>query len=79
MKPLEDLGRQLQQSGKADRIRQIAESEDGAKLSRLLDAKAVESAAKSGDSEALRRMLAQVLSTDEGRRLAENVKRIMGE
>ena len=77
MKQWEDLGRRLQQSGKADKIKQIAESEDGARLSRLLDPAAVEAAARSGDSEALRKMLGQILSTDEGRRLAENVKKIM--
>ena len=33
----------------------------------------------SRDADALRRMLTQVLSTDEGKRLAENVRRMMQE
>lgn len=74
---LENLGRELQRSGKADKIKQIAQSDDGARLSSLVDTKAVEAAAKSGDSQALRSLLGQILSTEEGRRLAENVRKIM--
>lgn len=74
---LENLGRQLQSSGKADKIKQIAQSDEGQRLSQMVDAKAIEAAAKSGDNQALRNLLGQILSTEEGRRLAENVKRIM--
>ena len=51
---LEDLGRRLQQSGKADKIKEIAQSDAGARLSSMLDARAVEAAAKSGDNQALK-------------------------
>ena len=57
----------------------LAESADGVKVGHMLDAKAVEDAARSGDSAALQKLLSQVLSTDEGRRLAENVRRLMQE
>ncbi len=76
---LEELGRRLQQSGKADKIKQIAQSEEGAKLSSLVDAKAIEAAAKSGDDKALRDMLSKILSTEDGKKLAENIRKIMGD
>jgi len=77
MKNFEEIGRELERSGKADRIKQLAESSDGQKISRMIDAKAVENAAKSGDSQALRNMLSTVLSTDEGKRLAQQLSDMM--
>ena len=77
MKNFEDIGRELERSGKADMIKQLAESADGQRISRMIDAKAVETAAKSGDSQALRNMLSTVLSTDEGKRLAQQLSDMM--
>ena len=77
MQNLENISRELQRSGKAQDLRTLAESEDGQKLSRMLDGKTVEQAAKSGDQAALRSMLSQVLSTQEGRRLAERIQKLM--
>lgn len=77
MKSFEELGRELERRGKTEDIKRIAESEDGQKLGRMVDAGDVERAAKAGDSAALQEMLRRVLSTDEGRRLAENVRRMM--
>ena len=77
MQNFEQIGRELQRRGKAEQIRQLAESEDGAKLARLVDANAVEQAARSGDGEALKAILSSVLNTREGRRLAEDVRKMM--
>lgn len=77
MQDLEKLGRSLQESGKAEGIKALAESAEGQALGRRLDAKAIQDAARRGDSDALRAMLRQVLETDEGRRLADNVRRLM--
>ena len=77
MQNLETIGRELQRSGKAEDIRKLAASEDRQKLSAMLDGKAVEQAARSGDSEALRSLLGQVLRTREGQRLAENIQKLM--
>lgn len=79
MQNFEEVGRELQRRGKTDRIKALAESEDGVRLSRMVDAGKIEQAAKSGDGEQLRRMLSSVLGTDEGRRLAESLKRLMEE
>ena len=77
MNKLEDIGRELERRRKADAIRSIADSEDGQLISRMFDAKAVERAAKSGDTKALKDILTQVLGTSEGQRLLENVKNAM--
>ena len=79
MRDLESVGRELERMGKTQKLKSIAESTDGQRLSRMLDARAVERAAKSGDAEALRGILGQVLGTDEGRRLAERLKKAMEE
>lgn len=77
MQNFEQLGRELERRGKADKIRSLAESGDGQRLSRMIDAKAVEQAARSGDGAALHEILSRVLGTEEGRRLAENVRKMM--
>ena len=77
MQNFEQIGRELQRRGKTEQIRQLAESEDGAKLARLVDSNAVEQAARSGDGEALKAILSSVLNTREGRRLAEDVRKMM--
>ena len=77
MTNLENIGREIERRGKADALKSIADSEDGRRLSQMFDAKAVEQAAKSGDTRALRDILSQVLSTSEGQRLMENVKKAM--
>lgn len=79
MQNIEELGRELERQGKGDKIRALAESSDGRRITEMLDADAVANAAKSGDGAALQKLLAQALSTDEGKRLAENVKRMMTE
>ena len=76
---LEDLSRRLQQSGKVEKIKQLAKSDAGEKLSSMIDSEAVEKAARSGDNQALRKMLAQILSTEDGQKLAQSIKQIMDE
>ena len=43
----------------------------------MVDQDKLERAAKSGDTAALKDILSQVLSTDEGKRLAEKLKKAM--
>mgnify|MGYP004475555195 FL=1 len=77
MKDLENLGRRLEQSGKSDKLRQLADSADGKAVSRMVDAEEIGKAAKSGNMAALQDILRGVLSTEEGKRLAENLKKAM--
>lgn len=79
MKNFESMEKQLVESGKAERIKAIADSADGQRLAGKLDARKVEQAAKSGDAEALRGILLEVLGTGEGKRLAEKLQKAMQE
>lgn len=77
MQNFENIGRELQKQGKTDKLRSLAESADGQRLLGIIDTSAVEKAAKSGDSAALRDIMSRVLSTAEGQRLAESVRQLM--
>ena len=79
MKNLEDMERRLVQSGKADKVKSIADSKDGQMLLKKLDANKVERAVQSGDSEALRSILMDVLRTGEGQRIAKQLVQTMRE
>ncbi len=79
MQNFEQLGRQLQQQGKTDAIKALAETEESRRLAGMLDGAALEKAAKAGDTEALRALLGGVLRTAEGRHLAERIRRLMRE
>ena len=79
MKNLEDMERKLMESGKADKVRAIADSKDGQSLLKKLDTGKVEQAVQSGDSEALRSILMDVLRTGEGQRLAKQLEQTMRE
>ena len=73
----EKLGRELQRQGKTEKLKSLADSEEGRAVSRMVDAEALQKAAKSGDAAALKSILSQVLSTSEGQRLAESLKKAM--
>lgn len=77
MQNFEQLGKELARRGKADDIKKLAESADGIKLAGMIDPQKVELAARSGDSDALKALLSSVLQTQEGKRLAENVRKMM--
>ena len=71
------MGRELSRRGKTEQLKALAGTDDVQRLSRMLDTAAVEKAAKSGDSDALKDILSQVLSTAEGQRLAQSVQQMM--
>ena len=73
----EDMGKELARQGKTEELKKLAESEDGQKISRLVDGEKLQQAARSGDSKALHDMLSAVLNTDEGKRLAESVRKML--
>lgn len=77
MQNFEAFGRELEKRGKTRELQALAESEDGARLARMLDTGKLERAAKAGDGEALRKMLGSVLETEEGKRLAEGIRKLM--
>ena len=77
MQSFEDIKRELSKTGKGAELNALAQSADGAKLSAMLDGEKLQKATQTGDGEALRAMLGTVLSTEEGRRLAANIKKLM--
>lgn len=77
MLDLERVNAEIEKSGKKDRLKSLADSAEGRAVSRMLDPAAVEKAAKSGDTAALQSILSDILSTDEGKRLAERLKKAM--
>ena len=77
MLDLERVNAEIEKSGKKDRLKSLADSAEWRAVSRMLDPAAVEKAAKSGDTAALQSILSDVLSTDEGKRLAERLKKAM--
>lgn len=73
-----DIGKYSQEllNGKnAETLKKLADGEDGRRVASLVDMKQLEAAAQSGNTAALGTMLSQILSTPEGRRLAEQVKK----
>ena len=77
MQNFEQIGRELERLGKADQLRKLADSPDSAKLAGMIDADAIGRAARSGDADALKKLLGSVLRTKEGMRLAENIRKMM--
>lgn len=77
MQNFEHLGKELERRGKTEAVKKLAESPEGQKLAGMIDALEIEQAARSGDGDALRRMLFTVLATPEGQKLAENVRKMM--
>ena len=77
MKDLDALKNQLARDGRLQRLQELADSTDGQQLAGALDAQKIEQAARAGDTETLRQILTQVLSTDTGQRLAGKVKDAM--
>lgn len=77
MKDLDALKQELARDGRLKRLQAIADSTDGQRFADALDAQKIEQAARTGDTELLRQILTQVLSTDTGQRLAGKVKDAM--
>ena len=77
MLDLERVNAEIERSGTKDRVKSLADPAEGRAVSRMRAPAAVEMAAKSGDTAALQSILSDVLSTDEGKRLAERLKKAM--
>lgn len=77
MKDLDALKQELARDGRLQRLQAIADSTDGQRFADAFDAQKIEQAVRTGDTELLRQILTQVLSTDAGQRLAGKVKDAM--
>lgn len=79
MKNFADYEKELKNSPKRDRLMEAANSAEGRRLAAAMDTEAIEKAARSGDSAALKNILAQVLSSPDGQALAKKISGLMKE
>lgn len=77
MQNFKTLGEELGKSGKGKILEELANSPDGQKLCNELNMEKAEKAAKSGDVAAMQSIIKGVLETEEGKRLAESVMKLM--
>ncbi len=77
MQNLEQLSRSLESGGKGDALRRLAGTPEGARVAGSAEAAALSDAMRRGDTEAMRRGLAALLRSDDGRRLAEHIRRAL--
>lgn len=73
MDSLKAQGEALLRSPQGKAVRALADSPEARALEQTVSPEAVERAVRSGDGEQLRALLRQVLSTEEGRALAEKI------
>ena len=77
MNNFSELERQLRSNPNAEKLMKAADCAEGRRISQSLAQAAIERAAKSGDTAALQGILAQVLSTPDGRALAQKLQQAM--
>ena len=71
------LEKDLERRGKAGALKELADSPEGRQLGRMLDAQALAQAVGSGDTDALRKLLGAALSSEDGKRLARQLRQLM--
>lgn len=74
---MEKMAETIMAGSSGDALRKLTESKDGARLAARFSGAAVEEAAKHGDTAELTRLLGSILSTEEGRQFAEQVRKAM--
>ncbi len=78
MKELEKISKELAGGDRGEALRRLGSTPEGRKLEGMIDGEALREALRGGDGAALKRMLGELLSTPEGRKLADDVGKIMG-
>ncbi len=73
MDDLESLGSALLSGRNGDALRSLSESEEARRLGKEIPREAAEEALRSGDGEKMKALLEKILSTREGRALAEAI------
>lgn len=77
MNNFSELEKQLRGNPNAERLMKAADCAEGRRITQSIDQAALEKAAKSGDTAALQGILAQVLSTPDGKALAQKLQQAM--
>ena len=76
MMDMEKLGAELLSGRQGGAIRDMANSPEAKKLGAAIDPAAAERAVRSGDAAQLKALLTQILSTNEGKALAEKLSHV---
>lgn len=71
------LEKELRRSGREEALKKLADSSDARRVAGTLDAEAVRRAAQRGDAEALKQLLGGALATEEGKRLALQLRQLL--
>ena len=77
MADLKALEAELRRRGKTEALRQLAASGDARRLAERMDGAKAREALRRGDGASLSALLQQVLTSEEGRRLARQVEDMM--
>ena len=77
MNNFSELEKQLRGNPNAEKLMKAADCAEGRRIAQSLDQTAVEKAARDGDSAALKNILSQVLSTPDGKALAQKLQQAM--
>lgn len=75
--PMNDWERRINSLPQAERLKALAQSPEGQRLAKQLDPKTLEQLSHSQDPAALKSILAQVLSSPEGKALAQQLQAAM--
>ncbi len=75
---MDDALEKMLKGKNGEALRALSESEEARRLGASLPEGAAEAAVRSGDAEAMRAVLQKLLSTDEGRALAEKITKLGG-
>lgn len=78
MNDFEKMRQELIKNGKADQLKNVVNSAEGQKIGKMVDGNALKKAIAKGDKDTVNRVLAQVLSTDEGKALAKKISESFG-
>lgn len=79
MQDLEKLAQELQRRGRAGQLKTLAASADGQRLGGMVDRAALAEALQKGDANALKTIMARLLTTAEGQRMSAEVQKLLRE
>lgn len=72
---LDKMAEKIMSGSSGEALKKLTESKQGARLAERFSGAAVEDAARRGDAAELTRLLGTILSTEEGRQFAEQVRK----
>ena len=78
MKEFEKMSRELLTGGKKGAVDSVVNSKEGKSISKMVDGNALKKAAMEGDQETLNRILAKVMSTEDGKAFVRKISESFG-